>query len=128
MNSRISVFVAYAAIAMIGFGGTALLGFFGKSNDLTAVVAFLGFYGFFCTTATFYVIGKQKAALEAINTHINEVNDSHWKNSDDINRRITENFSELQRESQKQMDSLWVSLDRIESDLEDCRACTPCKK
>ena len=128
MNNKTSIFVTYALITVVGFAGMTALALSGKAADSSALVSFLGFYGFLCTTGIFYVLGKQKAALEAINTHINEVNDSHWKNSDDINRRITENFSELQRESQKQMDTVWVNIDRLESDLEDCRTCTPCKK
>jgi hypothetical protein len=127
-NNKTSIFTAYAAIAIVGFGGVALLNFAGKSNDNNALIAFLGFYGFFCTTGIFYVLGKQKASIESVVNHINEVNDSHWRNSDEINRRINESFTELQRDTTKSLDSVWVNLDRIESDLEDCRSCTPCSK
>lgn len=128
MNNKNSIFVSYALLVLAGFGGTALLGFTGKSGDINATVAFLGFYGFLCTTGAFYVLGKQKATLEAINDHINEVNQSHWNNSEEINRRINDGLAAIERDSQKQMDSVWVNIDRLESDLEDCRACTPCKK
>ena len=128
MNNKNSIFVSYAVLVLAGFGGTALLGFTGKSGDLNAVVAFLGFYSFLCTTGAFYVLGKQKATLEAINNHINEVNQSHWNNSEEINRNVREMVSEIQRDTTKSLDSVWVNIDRLESDLEDCRACTPCKK
>ena len=128
MNNKNSIFVSYALLVLVGFGGTALLGFTGKSGDLNAVVAFLGFYSFLCTTGAFYVLGKQKATVEAIAERINEVNDTHYNNAESIHRRIEDGLSALERDTQKQMDSVWVNLDRIESDLEDCRACTPCKK
>jgi hypothetical protein len=127
-HNKTSIFTAYAAIAVVGFGGVALLNFAGKSNDNNALIAFLGFYGFFCTTGIFYVLGKQKSALESLAHHINEVNDSHWKNSDDINRNVREIVSGIERDTTKSLDSLWVNIDRIESDLEDCRSCTPCSK
>jgi hypothetical protein len=128
MNNKTSIFVSYALLVLVGFGGTALLGFAGKSSDTNAVVAFLGFYGFLCTTGAFYVLGKQKASLDALVEHINEVNDAHYKNADSIHRRIEDGLSSIERDTQKQMDSVWVNIDRLESDLEDCRSCTPCKK
>jgi hypothetical protein len=128
MNNKTSIFVAYAALVLVGFGGTALLGFTGKNSDTNAVVAFLGFYGFLCTTGAFYVLGKQKAALDALVEHINEVNDSHYKNADAIHRRVDEGLSELSREMEKQGNSLWAVVDRVECAVEDCKSCTPCKK
>jgi hypothetical protein len=128
MNNKTSIFVSYALLVLVGFGGTALLGFTGKNNDTNAVVAFLGFYGFLCTTGAFYVLGKQKAALDSLVEHINEVNDSHYKNAESIHRRVDDGLAALERDTQKQVDSVWVNIDRLESDLENCRACTPCKK
>lgn len=125
-NNKISVFTAYAALVMVGFGGTALLSVFGKRNDTTAVVAFLGFYGFFCTTAIFYVIGKQKATIEALHTHLNEVNDSHWKENETIYRRINDVQEEAARELNERSNAVWMTLDRVQDDLADCR--TPCSK
>lgn len=124
-NNKISVFTAYAALVMVGFGGTALLSVFGKSNDTTAVVAFLGFYGFLCTTGIFYVIGKQKATIEALHTHINEVNDAHWKENENIYRRIGDDVSRIERQSEERHSAVWNALDRIECAVEDC---TPAKK
>lgn len=127
-NNKTSVFTAYAALVMVGFGGTALLSVFGKSNDTTAVVAFLGFYGFLCTTGIFYVIGKQKATIEAMHTYINEVNDSHWKENENIYRRIGEDVSRIERDVEKRIDSVWANIDRIDNTLDECASCTPSKK
>lgn len=128
MNNKTSIFVAYAVLVLVGFGGTAVLGFTGKNNDTSAVVAFLGFYGFLCTTGVFYVLGKQKATIDALAEHINEVNDSHYKNADSIHRRIEDGFANMERDLDKRVDSLWVNIDRLEADFEDCKSCTPCKK
>jgi hypothetical protein len=124
-HNKISVFTAYAALVMVGFGGTALLSAFGKSNDTTAVVAFLGFYGFLCTTAIFYVIGKQKATIEALHTHMDQVNDAHWKENENIYRRIGDDVARLEREAEERNSSVWNALDRVECAVEDC---TPVKK
>lgn len=128
LNSKTSIFTSYAALVMVGFGGTAALSFFGKGNDMSAVVAFLGFYGFLCTTGIFYVLGKQKAAVDALQTYISEVNDSHYKNSESINRRIEDGLVELERETTTRFDTLWATLDRIETSVEDSRACVSSKK
>jgi hypothetical protein len=128
MNNKTSIFVSYALLVLVGFGGTALLGFTGKNGDTNAVVAFLGFYGFLCTTGAFYVLGKQKAALDSLVEHINEVNDSHYKNADTIHRRLDDGLAAIERETQKQMDSVWLNIDRLETEFENSRACTPCKK
>jgi len=128
MNNKTSIFVSYALLVLVGFGGTALLGFTGKNSDTNAVVAFLGFYGFLCTTGAFYVLGKQKAALDSLVEHINEVNDSHYKNADAIHRRVDDGLAELSREMEKQGNSLWAVVDRVECAVEECKSCTPCKK
>jgi hypothetical protein len=128
MNNKNSIFVSYAVLVLAGFGGTALIGFTGKSGDINATVAFLGFYGFLCTTGAFYVLGKQKAAIESLVEHINEVNDSHYKNAESIHRRVDDGLAALERDTQKQMDSVWANIDRLETDFENCRTCTPCKK
>ena len=128
MNNKTSIFVSYALLVLVGFGGTALLGFTGKNNDTNAVVAFLGFYGFLCTTGAFYVLGKQKAALDALVEHINEVSDAHYKNADAIHRRVDDGLTELGREMEKRIDAVWVNIDRIDNTLDECASCTPSKK
>ena len=125
MNNKNSIFVSYAVLVLAGFGGTALLGFTGKNGDINATVAFLGFYGFLCTTGIFYVIGKQKATIEALHTHINEVNDAHWKENENIYRRIGDDVSRIERQSEDRHSAVWNALDRIECAVEDC---TPAKK
>lgn len=127
-NGKTSVFVSYAALVLVGFGGTALLGMMGKSNDTAAVVAFLGFYGFLCTTGAFYVIGKQKASLDTLTEHINVVNESHWKENENIYRRLNDDMAEFQRETDKKIDSMWANIDRIDNTLDECTTCTPSKK
>ena len=127
-HNKISVFSAYAAIAIVGFGGVALLNFAGKSADNNALVAFLGFYGFFCTTAIFYVLGKQKAALDTLVEHINEVSDAHYKNADAIHRRVDDGIATIERDMEKRMDAVWVNIDRIDNTLDECASCTPSKK
>jgi hypothetical protein len=74
------------------------------------------------------VLGKQKAAIESLVEHINEVNDSHYKNAESIHRRVDDGLAALERDTQKQMDSVWANIDRLETDFENCRTCTPCKK
>lgn len=128
MNNKTSIFVAYALLVLVGFGGTALLGFTGKNSDTNAVVAFLGFYGFLCTTGAFYVLGKQKAAMDSLVEHINEVSDAHYKNADAIHRRVDDGLTELGREMEKRMDAVWVNIDRIDNTLDECASCTPSKK
>lgn len=127
-NGKTSVFVSYAALVLVGFGGTALLGMMGKSNDTAAVVAFLGFYGFLCTTGAFYVIGKQKASLDTLTEHINVVNESHWKENENIYRRLNDDMAEFQRETDKKIDSMWANIDSIDNTLDECTTCTPSKK
>ena len=128
MNNKTSIFVSYALLVLVGFGGTALLGFTGKNTDTNAVVAFLGFYGFLCTTGAFYVLGKQKAALDALVEHINEVNDSHYKNGESIHRRVEDGLAAIERDVEKRMDAVWANLDRIDNTLDECASCTPSKK
>lgn len=128
MNNKTSIFVSYALLVLVGFGGTALLGFTGKNSDTNAVVAFLGFYGFLCTTGAFYVLGKQKAALDSLVEHINEVSDAHYKNADAIHRRVDDGLTELGREMEKRIDAVWVNIDRIDNTLDECASCTPSKK
>jgi len=128
MNNKTSIFVSYALLVLVGFGGTALIGFTGKSGDMNAVVAFLGFYGFLCTTGAFYVLGKQKAALDALVEHINEVSDSHYKNAESIHRRVEDGLAAIERDVEKRMDGVWANLDRIDNTLDECVSCTPSKK
>jgi len=128
MNNKTSIFVSYALLVLVGFGGTALLGFTGKNSDTNAVVAFLGFYGFLCTTGAFYVLGKQKAAMDSLVEHINEVSDAHYKNADAIHRRVDDGLTELGREMEKRIDAVWVNIDRIDNTLDECASCTPSKK
>lgn len=128
MNSKTSIFVSYALLVLVGFGGTALLGFTGKNSDTNAVVAFLGFYGFLCTTGAFYVLGKQKAALDALVEHINEVNDAHYKNADAIHRRVDDGLAAIERDVEKRIDAVWANIDRIDNTLDECASCTPSKK
>jgi len=128
MNNKTSIFVSYALLVLVGFGGTALLGFTGKNTDTNAVVAFLGFYGFLCTTGAFYVLGKQKATLDSLVEHINEVNDSHYKNADAIHRRVDDGITAIERDVEKRMDAVWANIDRIDNTLDECASCTPSKK
>jgi hypothetical protein len=125
-HNKTSVFTAYAAIAVVGFGGVALLNFAGKSTDNNALVAFLGFYGFFCTTAIFYVLGKQKATIENLHEYINGVNDSHCKENDAIYRRIGDVQDEAARDLNDRVNGIWMTLDRVQDDVADCRV--PCGK
>lgn len=125
-HNKVSVFSAYAAIAIVGFGGVALLNFAGKSADTNALVAFLGFYGFFCTTAIFYVLGKQKATIESIHDFVNNVNDSHCRENDTIHRRINDVQDEAARELNERTNGIWQTLDRVQDDVADCRV--PCSK
>lgn len=128
MNNKTSIFVSYALLVLVGFGGTALLGFTGKNSDTNAVVAFLGFYGFLCTTGAFYVLGKQKAALDSLVEHINEVSDAHYKNADAIHRRVDDGLAAIERDVEKRIDAVWVNIDRIDNTLDECASCTPSKK
>ena len=128
MNNKTSIFVSYALLVLVGFGGTALLGFTGKNSDTNAVVAFLGFYGFLCTTGAFYVLGKQKAALDSLVEHINEVNDAHYKNADAIHRRVDDGLAAIERDVEKRIDAVWANMDRIDNTLDECASCTPSKK
>lgn len=128
MNSKTSIFVSYALLVLVGFGGTALLGFTGKNSDTNAVVAFLGFYGFLCTTGAFYVLGKQKAALDVLVEHINEVSDAHYKNADAIHRRVDDGLAAIERDVEKRIDAVWANIDRIDNTLDECASCTPSKK
>ena len=128
MNNKTSIFVSYALLVLVGFGGTALLGFTGKNSDTNAVVAFLGFYGFLCTTGAFYVLGKQKAALDTLVEHINEVSDAHYKNADAIHRRVDDGLAAIERDVEKRIDAVWVNIDRIDNTLDECASCTPSKK
>lgn len=75
--NKASVFVVYSLLSLVGFGGVALLGFTGKSNDLNAIIAFFSFYGFLCTTGVFYVVGKMKASMEWQDERINDANRVH---------------------------------------------------
>jgi hypothetical protein len=128
MNNKTSVFVSYAAISMVGFGGAALLGFTGKASDTNAVVAFLGFYSFFCVTGAFYVIGKQKAAIEALAEHINDVNDSHWTNSNQINQRIDSVHETVERDSEERVRAVWAAIDRLDETVDEYRSAVSCGK
>jgi hypothetical protein len=56
------------------------------------------------------------------------VSDSHYKNSDSIHRRLDDGLAAIERDTQKHMDSVWLNIDRLETEFENCRACTPCKK
>jgi len=107
--NKASVFVVYSLLSLVGFGGVALLGFTGKSNDLNAIIAFFSFYGFLCTTGVFYVVGKMKAAMEWQDERINDANRVHQEairevysyidgEARQINTRIDESADDTHRE------------------------------
>jgi len=150
MNNKSSlIFICYALLVTIGFGGTALLVLSGKSSDTTAVVAFTGFYGFLCTTGVFYVLVKYKSALESISDKIDtnqryagqdltyhtdaiwtSVNDNHKSLNQDLDDRtksiwdaVYDNHKSVNQDLDERTNRIWETLDRlsnrIESDFSD---------
>lgn len=131
MNNKSSlIFICYALLVTIGFGGTALLVLTGKSSDTTAVVAFTGFYGFLCTTGVFYVLVKHKSALESISDKIDtnqryagqdltSYTDAIWQEITAVN----DNHKSLNQDLIERFTRIWETLDslhnRIEGDFSD---------
>ena len=128
MNNKSSlIFICYALLVTIGFGGTALLVLTGKSSDTTAVVAFTGFYGFLCTTGVFYVLVKYKSALESISDKI-DTNQRYagqdlTYNTDAIWTAVNDNHKSVNQDLDERTNRIWETLDRlsnrIESDFSD---------
>jgi hypothetical protein len=104
--NKSSVFVAYAALCVAGFAGIALLGVTGKSDDVHAITAFFAFYGFLCTTGLFYVIGKQKVAIDMLITRIENVNDVVYNVSEQNNVDAVRCVDELRLEMNRRLDGL----------------------
>ena len=128
-NNKSSIFVTYAALCVVGFAGVTLLSFTGKSNDLAAVVAFFAFYGFFCTTSVFYVLGKQKAWMEAINTSVDRSHDRLNECMNDVYRQMSEESRALNDTMHSTTDDLWREVGRISDKVEDCcESSKYCKK
>jgi len=130
MNNKSSlIFICYALLVTIGFGGTALLVLTGKSSDTTAVVAFTGFYGFLCTTGVFYVLVKYKSALESISDKI-DTNQRYagqdlTYNTDAIWTAVNDNHKSVNQDLDERTNRIWETLDRlsnrIESDFSDSK-------
>lgn len=127
-NNKSSIFVTYAALCVVGFAGVTLLSFTGKSNDLAAVVAFFAFYGFFCTTSVFYVLGKQKAWMESINTHVDRSHDSLNERMNDVYRQISDESRVLNESIHANTDELWREIGRIGDQVEECCESSKCCK
>jgi len=127
-HNKTSIFTAYAAIAVVGFGGVALLNFAGKSNDNNALIAFLGFYGFFCTTGIFYVLGKQKASIEALVSHVDRSHDSVHERMNDVYRQISDESRYHNENLEDKTDDLWREVGRIGDKVEDCCDSSKCCK
>jgi len=79
-------------------------------------------------TGAFYVIGKQKAAIEALADHINEVNDSHWTNSNTVNQRIDSVHETVERDSEERVRAVWAAIDRLDETVDEYRSAVSCGK
>lgn len=134
MYNKTSIFFTYATLVLFGIGGIAILAITGTGTgfDTNALVAFIGFYGFLCTTGVFYVLAKNKVQMDAFDTHLetlfDEMNisdENHRKSQNDelsaVERNFDENFSALERKVDSTTDMLWSSVGRIEDELDKCR-------
>jgi len=131
MNSKTSIFVSYAALVLVGFGGTALFAFADKINDPFALITFLGFYGFLSITCVFYALGKQTVDMDSFGDDIRKIKELIHSRSDEIHRRIDGDISSLSRRVEEEAESIWDVVNHVESDVSDlksCPPCTPCKK
>lgn len=113
MNNKTSIFVYYALLVVVGFSGTALLGFTGKSGDTDAVVTFLGFYGFLCTTGSFYVIGKQNTTIDSLYEYIRTLDENQDKNCADIYRHLDESVAARERDVTDRVHDLNIRIDSV---------------
>ena len=112
--NKASIFVAYSLLSLVGFGGVALLGFTGKSNDINAIIAFFSFYGFLCTTGVFYVVGKMKAAMEWQDERINDTTRMHTEAVREIytyidgeTRQINSRIDDVSDDTHREFGHIW---------------------
>jgi hypothetical protein len=116
--NKVSVFVVYSLLSLVGFGGVALLGFTGKSNDLNAIIAFFSFYGFLCTTGVFYVVGKMKAAMEWQDERINDTTRMHTEAVREIYTYIDGEARQINGRVDDAQDSLSREISSVWSEME----------
>jgi hypothetical protein len=116
--NKASIFVAYSLLSLVGFGGVALLGFTGKSNDLNAIIAFFSFYGFLCTTGVFYVVGKMKVAMEWQDERINDTTRMHTEAVREIYTYIDGEARQINGRVDDAQDSLSREISSVWSEME----------
>jgi hypothetical protein len=116
--NKASIFVAYSLLSLVGFGGVALLGFTGKSNDVNAILAFFCFYGFLCTTGVFYVVGKMKAAMEWQDERINDTTRMHTEAVREIYTYIDGEARQINGRVDDAQDSLSREISSVWSEME----------
>jgi chromosome segregation ATPase len=69
-----------------------------------------------------------KAAIEALADHINEVNDSHWTNSNAVNQRIDSVHETVERDSEERVRAVWAAIDRLDETVDEYRSAVSCGK
>ena len=116
--NKASIFVAYSLLSLVGFGGVALLGFTGKSNDVNAILAFFCFYGFLCTTGVFYVVGKMKVAMEWQDERINDTTRMHTEAVREIYTYIDGEARQINGRVDDAQDSLSREISSVWSEME----------
>jgi hypothetical protein len=116
--NKASIFVAYSLLSLVGFGGVALLGFTGKSNDINAIIAFFSFYGFLCTTGVFYVVGKMKVAMEWQDERINDTTRMHTEAVREIYTYIDGEARQINGRVDDAQDSLSREISSVWSEME----------
>ncbi len=116
--NKVSVFVVYSLLSLVGFGGVALLGFTGKSNDLSAIIAFFSFYGFLCTTGVFYVVGKMKAGMEWQDERIGDVTRDNVERIKEVYSLVDSEVRQMNGRVDEVQDSLSREISSVWSEME----------
>lgn len=127
--NKSSVFVAYAALCVVGFAGVAAIGIAGKSSDLNAIIAFFAFYGFLCTTGLFYVVAKQKATIDTMIARNDTMHDTMFTLSEQNNEEAVQCVDELRSEMNRRLDGLenfelsniWRSIEDLQNSDADAK-------
>lgn len=117
MTSKAFIFVSYAFVCVFVILGLSVLSVSGLINDPVVFSTFIGCYGFFSITATFFVLAKFKATNDELEDMINKsfeeienlrdaLATSLCDRDREINHKIDECVSTLSREIDALSDSL----------------------
>ena len=91
--SKNFIFGLYAVICLVGFGGFMALSWATPTttpttNSLNEATAIVGFYGFFCATASFYMFTRFQTAMQTLTDEASERFDDMWRSISRIEDQV----------------------------------------